>query len=451
MAVAGARVNTLVASFDVNSPRTSAQSVHVWVVDTLGLSEDDLLGLQIDGAKRKVYLKFVAEHKLQTFLRTTGGKVDFHHESGEVSTVTLEMAGLGIRKVRVANLSLEAPDAAVRVVMAQYGDIRSVTEELWPRTYRLRIPNGIRVVEMAMRKHIPSSILILGQRVLVSYEGQPVTCFGCHEAGHLIGRCPYRRPRPSGVPVERAASWAAAVNRGREEGDGPVAPPTASAGGGTESPPADVVTGVRVADVAVTQMVGAPGGSGTCAGELSGSGNSEGEVRPEAAGVRGAASGGGDRLAGQAQDPPGCGEVNMEPRSHRSWADDVELEDGVVQAPSDGIVGVRSDCRMEQGVSGPVGMEAPHRPSLSVPHVGPVAVVTGGGVAPVGQQATRMAEPTEPMVEGDFPPLQQPQAGGAAGGGRQSRSVSPVRTKKLKTGKGPPKAGVGTRSQGRPT
>jgi hypothetical protein len=82
----------MVASFDVNSPRTSAQSVHVWVVDTLGLSEDDLLCLQIDDAKRKVYLKFVADHKLHAVLRTTGGKIDFHHESGEVSTVTLEMA-----------------------------------------------------------------------------------------------------------------------------------------------------------------------------------------------------------------------------------------------------------------------------------------------------------------------------------------------------------------------
>jgi hypothetical protein len=191
----------------------------------------------------------------------------------------------------------------VRVIMEQCGEIRSVTEELWPRTYRLRIPNGIRVVEMAMRKHIPSSVLILGQRVLVSYEGQPVTCFGCHEAGHLLRQCPYRRPRSAGVSVERAATWAAAVNRGREAGDSPVAPPEASTGGGTDSAPGNVVTGVRVAEVAVTQVVGAPGGRGACAEEPCASGNPEGEVHLEAARMCGAAAGNGNRLAGQARDP----------------------------------------------------------------------------------------------------------------------------------------------------
>jgi hypothetical protein len=82
--------------------------------------------------------------------------------------------------------------------------------------------------------------------------------------------------------------------------------------------------------------------------------------------------------------------------------------------------------------------------------VGPSAVGKGAGEERVGQQASRTETPSEPMVE-EFPQLRPPLAGEASGGGRHSRSESPVRTKKLKTGKGPPKAGVGTRSQSRPT
>jgi hypothetical protein len=202
MARAGERVNSLFCSFDMNSPRTSAYIIHEWVYNKLGLTDDDLLVLQIDGAHRNVYLKFVTMEKMYSVLQKTGGKVDYVHESGELPTVTIDVVGMGVHKVRIANL---LPDLAVRVVLSNYGEIRGVSAEKLATSYRLSIPNGIRVVQLLMKKHIPSSLMILGQGVMISYECQPITC---GEEGHLYHQCQHRRSRAAQATMEHAATWA---------------------------------------------------------------------------------------------------------------------------------------------------------------------------------------------------------------------------------------------------
>ena len=87
------------------------------------------------------------------------------------------MAGMGTKWVRLANLPLETPDEAVRLAFSTYGEIKEIQEERWSRAYRYQVANGIRVVLIALTKHIPSHMTIAGNRVLVSYEGQPTTCY----------------------------------------------------------------------------------------------------------------------------------------------------------------------------------------------------------------------------------------------------------------------------------
>jgi hypothetical protein len=60
-------------TFDSRSPRTSAYRIHEWVNIELGLNEDDLRSIQIDGSRRKMSLKFVTEVKLSAVLREIGG------------------------------------------------------------------------------------------------------------------------------------------------------------------------------------------------------------------------------------------------------------------------------------------------------------------------------------------------------------------------------------------
>jgi hypothetical protein len=80
------------------------------------------------------------------------------------------------------------------------------------------------VVTIKMKKkHIPSHLTIMGHRVLVSYDGQPSTCYGCGDTGHIYQTC-LRRRKMREVMDETTTTWAnvAASGQKRQEliGDG---------------------------------------------------------------------------------------------------------------------------------------------------------------------------------------------------------------------------------------
>jgi hypothetical protein len=121
---------------------------------------------------------------------------------------------MGTKRVRLANLPPETPDEAVRFAFSTYGEIKEIQEENLSRAYRYQVANGIRVVLIALTKHIPSHMKISGNRVLVSYEGQPSTCYGCGEAVHLYLVCPRRRKVAPAESTEPTTSWADIAARG---------------------------------------------------------------------------------------------------------------------------------------------------------------------------------------------------------------------------------------------
>ena len=69
-----------------------------------------------------------------------------------------EMAGMGTRRVRVANLSTEVPEGTIQAALVPYGDVKSIQEETWSKAYRHAVANGIKVVIIKLTKHHPSHI-----------------------------------------------------------------------------------------------------------------------------------------------------------------------------------------------------------------------------------------------------------------------------------------------------
>ena len=94
----GERCNTVVCCFDPRSPRINAFQVHEWIYDSLQLPEEKIRMTQIDGFKRSVYIKFSKEDGIYDLQRATGGRVDFQHDSGEISNVVIETAVMGAQK-----------------------------------------------------------------------------------------------------------------------------------------------------------------------------------------------------------------------------------------------------------------------------------------------------------------------------------------------------------------
>ena len=93
----------------------------------------------------------------------------------------IAMAGMGTKRVRLANLPPETPDEAVSFAFSQYGEIKEMQREVWSKAYRYKVFIGVRIIVIILTKHIPSHIMIAGHRVLVSYEGQPTIRYGCGE------------------------------------------------------------------------------------------------------------------------------------------------------------------------------------------------------------------------------------------------------------------------------
>jgi len=66
---------TLECRFDLRSPRITAYDIHEWIHDTLRLAEEDITMIQVDGIKRRVFIKFTNENRMKEILEETDGNV----------------------------------------------------------------------------------------------------------------------------------------------------------------------------------------------------------------------------------------------------------------------------------------------------------------------------------------------------------------------------------------
>jgi hypothetical protein len=196
----------------MRSPRITAFNIHEWIHAQLRLQEDDRM-IQIDGPRRRVYTKFVSADRMQAILQDIQGQQEYQQDNGEISIVKVELAGMGLRQVGPAGLPPEVKEPVLRDAMSKYGDVKDIQEEQWPNQYKYKVSNGIKIVGVNLKKHVPSYMFIASHRVLTTYEGQPPTCYNCNEQGHHSVECPYRRSTPT-YTSNRADSWANVVKHG---------------------------------------------------------------------------------------------------------------------------------------------------------------------------------------------------------------------------------------------
>ena len=124
--------------------------------------------IQIDGPRRRDSIKFTNGERMHRLLQDSAGTMEFKHDTGELSQIHISVAGMGFRKVRIANLLPTVPDRTIRDNRAKYAEVKDIKEELWTKAYRYKISNGIRIVEMNLKLHLPSHMIMVGHRVLVS-------------------------------------------------------------------------------------------------------------------------------------------------------------------------------------------------------------------------------------------------------------------------------------------
>ena len=187
------RQNTVVCSFNPSSPLINAYDIHEWLHAALRTQESTVRMIQIDDIKQQVLIKFVDNESVHALLRYMAGRAEYKYPSGELSIVIIDMAGMSTKRIRVANLPPEVHNDTLHESLASFGKVLNIHAETWARIYRYPVSNGVRQVVMHLTRHLPSHLTIAGHRVLISYEGQPATCYGCGAIGHLHQACPARR------------------------------------------------------------------------------------------------------------------------------------------------------------------------------------------------------------------------------------------------------------------
>ena len=101
------RRNTLVCCFEQNSSRMTAFDINEWIHEQLKVTEHSVQTIQIDGTRRQVYIKFKEFQSVQDILHATKGETIYKYVTGEIAPVQLMIAGMGTRRIRLANLPPE--------------------------------------------------------------------------------------------------------------------------------------------------------------------------------------------------------------------------------------------------------------------------------------------------------------------------------------------------------
>jgi hypothetical protein len=144
------RHNTVVCSFDLSSPRITAYDSHEWIFAVLRIREHTVKMVQIDDVKRHIYIKLADTESVPALLQDTAGQAEYKYPSGELSIVNITLAGLGTKRVRIANLPPEVSNDTLRETLAPYGKIVAIQNERWSKTYRYSVDNGVRQVTMIL-------------------------------------------------------------------------------------------------------------------------------------------------------------------------------------------------------------------------------------------------------------------------------------------------------------
>jgi len=127
--------------------------------------------IQIDGPRRHVFIRFTNEDRMNAVLQETKGQLEFRHDNGEISQVLTEIAGMGTKKIRIANLSPDVKENEIRASMSKYGEVKSTRDEMWTSAYKYKVYNAICIVEMKFKLHLPSHISIAGNDAQISMTG----------------------------------------------------------------------------------------------------------------------------------------------------------------------------------------------------------------------------------------------------------------------------------------
>lgn len=215
------RKYTLKFEFRKEFARPKALEVERFLHEEAKIPAADIIGIHFSILSNTVFVKLTNDATCDKVLREMKPGLRFLHPDGNVGNVEVDRFGLGLRTIRIFELPFELPAAEVVAALRPYGIVQEHVAEKWSQFKTYPVLNGVRQVRIELRRHVPSYLLIGGCRAVIIYDGQPKTCSGCGQEGHLRSECLQRRitqlpPKdadPTPTPTILPVTYAAALTR----------------------------------------------------------------------------------------------------------------------------------------------------------------------------------------------------------------------------------------------
>nr|XP_029729210.1 uncharacterized protein LOC115266778 [Aedes albopictus] len=163
------RKNTQVVDFSVLPKRVPADQVEEFLKHYVKIDMADVRSIQLHSLKNCVYIemhnagvppRMAKQHNLQHSIK--------YKESCYYIPIYVDGP---TTTIRIHDLSPQMSNSIISDYLAQYGDVISVSNEVW-KHYFVGLPNGVRVVRclrVKMKKPVPAHITIDNQLSLVTY------------------------------------------------------------------------------------------------------------------------------------------------------------------------------------------------------------------------------------------------------------------------------------------
>jgi hypothetical protein len=217
---------TAKATLQGNMEKPSYAEMVNFLFGTLEMKCEDIKCMHLSVSGREIYFRCYNEETMRKIVDNFDG-APFKFENGVVARVQMSQESEMLKYVRVWGIPPDAPDGDVARFFGNYGDVKRVVRERYPRDLNCPIETGVRGIHMDLRQELPHFMHIRNFRIKVHYEGQKERCFGCGSTEHIRADC----PKKSFTPASRVATMGNMVNLNSllRDKDTPVRPVTSVA------------------------------------------------------------------------------------------------------------------------------------------------------------------------------------------------------------------------------
>lgn len=186
------RQNPIVLDFRNVTKRPANIRKHNWIKTNLKFNIDQVLCIQYDHIRNKVYVKLISQVIVQTTVAKFQGQVLIYtDEDGNNFDIEIFEESEGTF-IKIFDFPIELENEKIIENLSKYGKVKSIKNEKWHGEGLYNCESGVRVVEIVITRNIPSYMKIEGRTSLVTYPNQIRTCMICDVPGHVRKDCPMK-------------------------------------------------------------------------------------------------------------------------------------------------------------------------------------------------------------------------------------------------------------------